>query len=232
MQRSGTCLEPGATLDPYSDYESMRLLRMTLGAERLTGTIPYRGTDVAYVLPAESGRRALRWRSVSSGFAVERYDAASNGFVAAESTKWNAIDQREVAVRMFSGAVIHGGASFLDTPVDYVGNTLRDFDPSKTETMAFMQANKSTFYWAHDLNLRFTLSDGTSFYRLLPGVLAANGDAIGFAVNLPLALGRRVTRIDVVSRPLGQWSSASALTSSDTAANFYSRAVVVASFRL
>lgn len=240
MQRAGSCVPEGSWFDPYSDYEAARLLRMTLGSESdVTGTVPYAGgmaggATRAFTLPEESGRPLMRWNEAGPGFELLRYDEATNAFALHAPEEWNRVVEAEVPVVMFSGAVIRGGEAFVEAPISYVGNVLGALDPSVAADYATLYEERSgAFYWAHDLSLRFTLADGTSFYRLYGGeaVLRADGDSVRFAYNLPAAQGEAVVKLELVARPLGQFDQASRLDESDSAQNYFEAATVLGTWQ-
>ena len=239
MQRAGNCVPSGTRFDPHSDYESARLLRMNLGAAaELTGTVSYTGGTKGggtrpFRLPKEGGRQAMVFDPSAPGFHFERYDEAKNAFSPENSTAWNRVVSAEVPVVMFSGGVIVDGPSFFEAPIEYVGNVLGSLDPSDAGDYAEVYRQRSSeFYWASDLSFRFTLDDGTSFYRLSAGgaELRVKDDYAIFAVNLPAALGARVKKLEVVSRPLGQYTESSRLTASVTAATYYQGARVLSTW--
>ncbi|HSC88424.1 MAG TPA: M66 family metalloprotease, partial [Polyangiaceae bacterium] len=239
MQRAGSCVPDGSWFDPYSDYESARLLRMTLGAaEPVSGIVAYAGGTAggatrAFVLPGEGGRLLQVWSAEGPGFGFHEYDEMTNAFVAYEATEWNRISASEVPVTMFSGAVIRGGDAFFEEPTEYVGNVLEKLDPTDAGDYAVLWDRRSSeFYWAKDLHLRFTSEDGTVFYRIYGGeaVLRADGDHARFAFNLPRELGDRIVKCEVLTRPLGHYAAESRLDESVTPDNFYSQAVVLATW--
>jgi len=175
-----------------------------------------------------------------------RYDAATNGMLevtSAQETKWGwaTPDASEVPVRLFYGAAlldVSGQASFFNAPIDYYGNTVVALDMSTSAGFAQVKARQSSwFYWAQDVHLRFTTEDGTVFYRVAPtgGKLRDAGDALWFAINLPLALGRTVVKAEVLSRPLGHYTASSSLTNSANSGlshqNYYASARVLAEWR-
>lgn len=244
LQRSGaSCVPDGSFYDPYSDYEAMRLLRMTLGAPAAaSGTVAYLGgkpmlglgATRAYTLPKEGGRPLLSFRDDAHGFTLARYDATTNRFTVYEPEGWQRVVEAEVPVTMFAGALIYGGASFFEPPVDYVGNVLAPLDPTDATDFAYLRAHKSDdFYWSHDVVLRFTLDDQTRFTRLLAGGgdLRKDGDTLRFAINLPSATGQRVTKLEVLSRPLGHWDASSRLASDTTPASYLAKATVLATWQ-
>lgn len=240
MQRAGSCVPKGSWFDPFSDYEAARLLRMTLGASaEVTGTVAYAGGSKGaatrmFRLPKEGGRPRMVWNASGPGMTTEHYDESSNSFVPHTTSAWNRIAEAEVPVLMFAGGVIVGGASFSEPPVEYVGNVLQPLDPSKPDDYVYLYAHRSNdFYWARDLSLRFSLDDGSSFSRLYgaEAVLRTDGDHARFAFNLPAALGKRVTKLEVVARPLGQYAVESRLAASDSAANYYDEARVLTTWQ-
>jgi hypothetical protein len=239
MQRAGSCVPDGSWLDPYSDYEAMRLLRMTLGAQaEITGMVEYRGgtqgaASRSFILPTESGRPLMIWNEAGPGMTLQRYDEASNAYAAFTPERWNRIASAEVPVTMFSGALIMGGESFFEPPIDYVGNVLEHLDPTVASDYAELYERRSDdFYWARDLVLRFTLDDGTVLSRLYGAetVLREAGDHERFAFNLPRVLGERVVKLEVLSRPLGHYSEDSRLDEADSAATYLDAATVLATW--
>jgi hypothetical protein len=243
MQRSGgTCLAMGSWYDPYSDYEAARLLRMSLGASAaIMGTVAYHGgkpelnlgTTRAFTLPKEDGRYAMRFESDGPGFTRWHHDEASKAFVASPDDRWDAVARGELPVTMFAGAVIFGGESYFEEATDYVGNLLGALDPTTEDGFAYVKGHMSSdFYWAHDAVLRFTLDDHSTFTRLLSGggALRAAGDTQTFAFNLPQELGHRVVKLELLSRPLGQYDATSRLGSGDSAASYLSKAKTLATW--
>jgi hypothetical protein len=239
MQRAGSCVPDGSWFDPYSDYEAMRLLRMTLGAElEVAGTVAYLGgsqgaASRSFRLPEESGRPLMIWNDDAPGMALARYDEAANAFTSYAPESWNRIAHAEVPVTMFSGAVIVGGESFFEPPIDYVGNVLEHLDPSDAEDYAYVYEHRSDdFYWARDIVLRFTLDDDTVLARMYGAetVLREAGDHERFAFNVPRALGERVVKLEVLSRPLGHYSEDSRLDETDSAATYLDTATVLATW--
>lgn len=239
MQRAGSCVPDGSWFDPFSDYEAIRLLRMTLGADaEVTGTVEYTGGSQgaatrSFRLPDESGRPLMVWNDDEPGMALARYDEATNSFAPFTPESWNRIASAEVPVTMFSGAVIVDGESFFEAPIDYVGNVLEHLDPTDAEDYAYVYEHRSEdFYWARDLVLRFTLDDGTVLARMYGAetVLREPGDHERFAFNLPRALGERVIKLELLSRPLGQYSEDSRLDETDSAATYLSTATVLATW--
>lgn len=239
MQRAGSCVPDGSWFDPYSDYEAARLLRMTLGAEaEITGTVAYSGgtqggATRSFRLQAESGRPLMIWNDGAPGMTLHHYVEATNGFEAFTPERWNRIASAEVPVTMFAGAVIVSGQSFFEAPIDYVGNVLEPLDPTDAEDYAYLYEHRSSdFYWASDLVLRFTLDDGTVLSRMYgaEAVLREPGDHERFAFNLPRALGERVVKLEVISRPLGQYSEDSRLDDADSAATYLDGSTVLATW--
>lgn len=238
MQRAQSCMPAGMTLDPYSDYESARISRRLFGATEQTGEVAYLGGNQSgptrpYRLPAEDGRVSMAWSPTGPGFVGERFDQASGAWVADVDDGWAAVTASEVPVVMFYGAAtITGG--FVEAPIEYVGNVLGALDPAVPADFDQLYARRSSdFYWAHDVAFRFTLDDGTVLHRLYaPSAKLRAGDPAPawFAVNLPADLGRRVTRCEVLSRPLGHYDPASRLTAADSAATYFASATVVATY--
>jgi hypothetical protein len=213
---------------------------MTLGASaEVMGTVAYAGgvrgvPTRSFRLPKESGRTRMVWNPTGPGMTTESYDETSQSFVPQTESAWNRISEAEVPVMMFAGAVIVGGQSFFEPPVEYVGNVLKALDPSSPDDYAYLYAHRSSdFYWARDLSLRFTLDDGSVLSRLYgaEAVLRADGDHAGFAINLPAALGKRVVKLEVLARPLGQYAAESRLAASDSAASYFASARVLASWQ-
>lgn len=239
MQRSGSCVPEGSWFDPFSDYESARLLRMNLGASTpVSGSVDYAGGALdaatrAFTLPAEDGRLSMQWNADGAGMKLHSYEEATNSYAPFESNAWNRVEASEVEVTMFQGAVIVDGEFFFEEPLEYVGNVLRSLDPATEAGFAELYELRSTqFYWARDLHFRFTLDDGTVLHRIYGGeaVLRASGDHTRFAVNLPRTLGMRVEKLEVLSRPLGHYAEASRLEETDTAENYFDAAVVLATW--
>jgi hypothetical protein len=239
MQRAGSCVPEGSWFDPFSDYESARLLRMTLGAEaEVTGTVAYLGgtqgaATRSFRLPPESGRPLMIWNDGEPGMALARYVEASNGYEPFTDESWDRIASAEVPVTMFAGAVIVGGESFFEAPTEYVGHVLEALDPTDAADYAYVYEHRSDdFYWASDLVLRFTLDDDSTFSRLYGAetVLREAGAHERFAFNLPRALGERVVKLELLSRPLGQYTESSRLDETDTAASYLDGATVLATW--
>jgi hypothetical protein len=247
MQRSGaTCVPQGAFFDYHSDYEAARFLQYLLGGPERTGSVPYAGSSAAYRIPSSGGRYQAVWSSAGTGVTFRRYDAASNTLVDVTSGNddkwgWTTPETSEVPVRLFYGAAlldVAGQGSFFNSPIDYYGNTVVALDLSTPEGFANVKARQSSwFYWAQDVHLRFTTQDGRVFYRVAPtdGKLRDAGDALWFAINLPLELARTVVKAEVLSRPLGQYTASSSLTSAANAGlshqNYYASARVLAQWQ-
>jgi hypothetical protein len=243
LQRSGgSCVPDGSWYDPYTDYEAARLLRLVTGASAaVMGTVPYHGgkpslnlgSTRAFSLQKEGGRLAMRFAPNAAGFSWAHYDEASNTFMPVAPDSWDAVAQSEVPVTMFAGALIYGGDSYFEEPLDYVGNVLGGLDPTKDADFATIKMRMSDdFYWAHDVVLRFTLDDQSRRVQLLAagGELRANEDTLRFAFNLPQDVGHRVIKLEVLSRPLGQYNASSRLGSGDSAANYLAAAKVLATW--
>jgi hypothetical protein len=239
MQRAGSCVPDQSWFDPFSDYEAARLLRMTLGAENeITGTVAYFGGSQgagsrSFRLPAESGRPLMVWNDGGPGLTLERYAEASNRYEPFSEASWDRIASAEVPVTMFAGAVIVGGESFFEAPIDYVGQVLAALDPTDPADYAYVYEHRSDdFYWASDLVLRFTLDDDSVLSRLYGAetVLREPGEHERFAFNLPRSLGERVVKLELLSRPLGQYTEASRLDETVTAANYLDGATVLATW--
>jgi hypothetical protein len=165
--------------------------------------------------------------------ALQRYDEASNRYAAFTAESWNRVASAEVPVTMFGGALIMGGDSFFEQPIDYVGNVLEHLDPTTTDGYAYLYEHRSSdFYWARDLVLRFTLDDGTVLTRLYGSetVLRQTGDHERFPLNVPAELGARVMMLEVLSRPLGQYSEESRLRETDSAESYLETATVLATW--
>ena len=242
MSRSGaTCVFDEGFYDYYTDYEAARLLQYFLGGEERAGSVSYRAGMVPFQIPSSDGRYHVFWND-GSGATWMRYDAASNAMVAITEANedrwgWETPEEVEVPVRLFYGAAlldVDGHPSFINSPIDYVGNTVRAFDLSTPEGFEGVKERQSSwFYWAHDVHMRFTLDDDTVIYRLVPtdGSLRDPRDAMWFAVNLPLELGARVLMAEVLSRPLGHYDSTSSLLSEENAGvtheTFYDEARVL-----
>lgn len=239
MQRASSCVPEGSWFDPYSDYEAARLLRMTLGASEVSGMVDYSGGVAGaatrpFELPEESGLPLMAWNEAAPGFRLERYDQASNAFIEHVPREWHRVIEAEVPVIMFSGGLIVGGEAFFETPLSYVGNVLGKLDPSDPADYATLYAIRdSELYWAHDLCLRFTLANGSVFYRLhvSEAELRTEGDAARFAFNLPRELGDAVVKLELIQRPLGHFDAASRLDASDSAANYFEVAQVLGTWQ-
>ena len=124
--------------------------------------------------------------------------------------------------------------SFFEAPVNYVGNVLAHLDPTVAADYAYLYAHRSSdFYWASDLVLRFTLDDQSTFTRLYGGEaeLRADGDLVRFAFNLPADVGKRVSKLELLTRPLGHYDMASRLSASDSASNYLQNARVLATWQ-
>jgi hypothetical protein len=61
--------------------------------------------------------------------------------------------------------------------------------------------------------------------------LRAAGDLVRFAFNMAKDLGTRVVKLEVLSRPLGQYDVSSRLTASDSAGNYLQNAKVLATWQ-
>ncbi|MFT3924221.1 MAG: M66 family metalloprotease [Myxococcales bacterium] len=240
MQRAGSCVPQGSWYDPYSDYEAMRLLRMNLGASQaITGNVPYHGgtensLERAFTLQKEDGRGHMEFHADAAGFTLQRFDESTHAYEDVAPDDWNRVLESEVPVTMFAGALIMGGENFFEKPVNYVGNVLAHLNPTVSEDYAYVYAHRSSdFYWASDLMLRFTLDDQTSFTRMYGGEakLRAAGDLARFAFNLPQDVGKRVTKLEILSRPLGQYDQNSRLSASDSASNYLQNATVLATWK-
>ncbi len=236
MQRAGSCVPDGGFYDFFSDYESARLLRMVTGAtDELAGNVDYSGGVVAspvraFTLPAEGGRKLLSWNEDGPGFSLLRYDEAENEYVPFEDTAWNRLEETEVEVTLFSGAVIVGGDAVVEEPIEYVGNLVRSLDPTTNDGYGEMFDERyGDFYWAHDLVLRFTLEDGEarSFVSGREAVLREAGDSASFGINLPRELADQVVKLEVLARPCGQYDAASELAESLEPSTYLDDAMVL-----
>ena len=111
--------------------------------------------------------------------------------------------------RLFFGTYLLGDAenvSYFDEPVDYYGNLLTEVDPATLEGFELVESNQDSWYKKpHDLSVRFELEDGSVVHRLIATSheARADGDHGRFGVNIPLEIGERVERAELVLRPFG-----------------------------
>lgn len=236
MQRAGSCVPAGSWYDPFSDYESARLLRMNLGAaEEIVESVPYSGgvlpaSEREFTLRAEDGRLAMVWNEDGPGFSFELMNEENWSYEAWTDESTERLVASEVEVTMFSGGVIFGGDGYIEEPIEYVGNLLYPLDPTTTEGLAeLVSRHWDDYYWAHDTHFRITLEDGTVLSRVYQGggSLRSPGDVARFALNLPREIGDQVTRFEVLSRPLGYYEPASRVDESVTPETYFAAAEVL-----
>jgi hypothetical protein len=239
MQRRGNpCVPDAAVFDPYSDYESIRLLRMLTGATTKTaGRVPYHHSQAqssSFELPSEAGRLQQTHTVDAPGFSLLRYDETRNAWLPSQDTAWNRVEVAEVEVVMFSGAAIYDGDSYFDAPMSYIGNVTRSIDPSSVTGWAELYAGRGgAFYWAHDTTFRLWLDDGSQVVQLASSAgksLRQAGDTVWFAVNVPKAIAAHVVKLEVLSRPLGQYAPDSQIAQDFEPSKFLDSAKVVATW--
>lgn len=236
MQRGGGCGPD--RFDYHSDYEVQRILDQRLGRlEEEVGTVPYQGGEGSYTLQQRDGW--VHWNWVGDrGAELVKADPATDTMVPhpAESMKAFEPTEIEVPVRMFWGAYLHdvpGQESFFYAPVDYYGVVLRPVDPATAEGLDLVrEVQRDWYYWNHDISMRFVLDDGTVLHRLLAGEHVAEGDRLAgyFAVNLPLEVGERVVRAEVLRRRFSGREESVRVDDTTQPGDFYADATVLATW--
>jgi hypothetical protein len=201
MQRRDACVRAGRIYDHYSDVSALRILRYFSGADTpLRGVVPYRGTDVAYALPATPGREVLDEASDGSAPTFRRWDATTSRYVPTSPD----LDQGFKSPHPTGkGPVyfVYGTFTFSSDetstfyePILYRGFTMRSVDLTNPSELSALKASGAAAGISDgaDLTLRAEYEDGTVRHFLLrtpvrgdvSNPLSTNGFRT-FGVNIP-----------------------------------------------
>lgn len=207
LQRSNGCADSAGRYDTYSDYSALQATRFFVGAPNtLIGAIPYPRDPIGnaaatpFAFPTQGGKSVIEQPNFTRPL-ITRWNAAQQRYlsdappnISADQKKHRYPEKYNVKVVTFWGTHSNTtpGISRFGTPLHYVGNLMKTWDPSDPADFADIKhwVSGEAFWWGADLVLRVDYADGSHRAAVIKAAPRSEDPLDGgsyaiWAINLP-----------------------------------------------